>query len=642
MSRQAYIRSSVALAATQLFPDIVRTAVISDAKFRHKFGLASDAIVTFGANGVAFQRSSLFGTIRRLFDSATADTSVSDTDGNIWRVEFLRDEIPPKIALARGENRFVVPHLGMLSPDAQVRQSVFRDEAHRVNLPSDAVTMWGALLSGRPLDDDEVGVIQNDFSDTPINTTSAIKAQLGSGKILLDVLVPRSIRYYERLVGKLEDGMRFDDYVTQVATPHVERLINWKNFEGCQLALLLGSHATLSALLRIQAITSDEFDKIINWLTVDGDLMSRAAAAEVGLSLLGANLTLKSSLSGLLSAIVLAEPPKPYDRYALLSSLIMTVYGELARTGILASKPPFWRRMAAIAQAALIERCFVASDGDATGFAKWAMSVRAQFFLAQCFVDLRLEPRWLPEFVLPEQLKDELGGRIWAAASKDTEVVTTVGLRNLLLDDVEGGLRRQLNIPRVFLPGPLEGASDPLAEIPEEHQAMLRADLSEPVIKGSSFFALANGAYLFRIPSDIAGAAADALTRADYRLDCDGDQERLVQLLHGLAAVAAVTRNHELADSLFTVLRKYRRFNPEELGIEESFRVGMIASASRIEPSDWCKCVGGCITDLAFQPIAKDEADRLHSHLVTLCHLVPELWATCGQADAALRSVMNV
>jgi hypothetical protein len=298
--------------------------------------------------------------------------------------------------------------------------------------------------------------------------------------------------------------------------------------------------------------------------------------------------------------------------------------------------------MAAIAQAALIERCFVASNGDATGFAKWAMSVRAKFFLAQCYVDLRSEPRWLPEFALSQQLKNELGGRIWAAANKNFEAVTAAGLAHLLLDDVEGGLRQQINIAQAFLPGPLDGSSDLLVEIPEEHQAKLRANLSEPVITGGSFFALANGAYLFKIPPDVIDAAADALARAEYRLDCEGDQERLVQLLHRLAAVAAMTRNLKLADSLFTVLRKYRRLYPQELGIEDSFRIGMIASASRIELSDWCKCVGNCLTDLAFQPIANDEAQRLHSHVVTLCHIVPELWANCGQAEAALRSIISI
>jgi hypothetical protein len=46
--------------------------------------------------------------------------------------------------------------------------------------------------------------------------------------------------------------------------------------------------------------------------------------------------------------------------------------------------------MAAIAQAALIERCFIAVAGDTTEFADWAIFARGQPFLLQCYVDLRL------------------------------------------------------------------------------------------------------------------------------------------------------------------------------------------------------------------------------------------------------------
>jgi len=170
----------------------------------------------------------------------------------------------------------------------------------------------------------------------------------------------------------------------------------------------------------------------------------------------------------------------------------------------------------------------------------------------------------------------------------------------------------------------------------------MRTDLSGSVITASSFSALVNSSLLFRIPADLADAAADAIAGAEYRLDCGGDVKLLVVILFGLATVAAVTRNHKLTESLFTVLRKYRRFYPDELGIEDAFRIGMIASASRVELSDWCQWVGSCMTDFAFQPIAKDEASRLHSDLIYLCHLVPELWATCGQAEAALRSVLHI
>jgi hypothetical protein len=292
--------------------------------------------------------------------------------------------------------------------------------------------------------------------------------------------------------------------------------------------------------------------------------------------------------------------------------------------------------------AALIERCFVAVGGDTTEFSDWAMSARGQLFLLQCFVDLRLEPRWLPELVLPHQLKNELGARVWIAAKNNAEDVNAAGWGYLLLDDVEGSVRRKINIPLAFLPGPLEGGTEAQMEIPAEHQAEMLTGLSGSVITASSFCALVNSSLLFRVPADLADAGADAIARAEYRLDCGGDVKLLVNVLLGLATVAAVTRNYRLTDSLFTVLRKYRRFYPDELGIEDSFRIGIIASASRVELSEWCQLVGSCMADLAFQPIAKDEASRLHSHLVHLCHLVPELWATCGQAEAALRSVLKI
>jgi hypothetical protein len=88
-------------------------------------------------------------------------------------------------------------------------------------------------------------------------------------------------------------------------------------------------------------------------------------------------------------------------------------------------------------------------------------------------------------------------------------------------------------------------------------------------------------------------------------------------------------------------VRKYRRLYPAELGFESAFRIIMHGSASRVDLSAWCKCVGDALTELSFQDMAEDDAVRLHSHIVHLCEIVPELWATCGQAEAALRSVLN-
>ena len=177
------------------------------------------------------------------------------------------------------------------------------------------------------------------------------------------------------------------------------------------------------------------------------------------------------------------------------------------------------------------------------------------------------------------------------------------------------------------------------AELPAEGAVRIKVDLSSAKITLASVSRLANAAIVFQFPAELADMAGDALARADYRLAHD-DKTGFVSHLLGLASAAALTRSSKLADALFLLLRTYRHFHPDELTITDAFRIAIIASASRPDLADWCKCVGDFMIDCAFQQVTTEEAARLHLHLVELCHLVPELWATCGQAEAALRSVL--
>jgi hypothetical protein len=172
-----------------------------------------------------------------------------------------------------------------------------------------------------------------------------------------------------------------------------------------------------------------------------------------------------------------------------------------------------------------------------------------------------------------------------------------------------------------------------------EEAERIKNDLSSERITIASVSGLASAAVICQFPAELANMAGDAIARADYRLSGD-DKATFVARLIGLASAAAITRSSKLADALILLVRTYRHFHPEELTIDEAYRIAIIASASRPGPADWCKCVGDFMIDCAFQPITTEEATRLHSHLVYLCHLVPELWSTCGQAEAALQSIL--
>ena len=106
--------------------------------------------------------------------------------------------------------------------------------------------------------------------------------------------------------------------------------------------------------------------------------------------------------------------------------------------------------------------------------------------------------------------------------------------------------------------------------------------------------------------------------------------------LNGLATVAAASRGQALADELRILVRRYRRDTEYALSIEEAIRICLVASASRADLNEWRDYVGDWLTELAFGDFQGNEGKAFYSHLQCLCHAVPELWVSCGKADAAL------
>ena len=172
--------------------------------------------------------------------------------------------------------------------------------------------------------------------------------------------------------------------------------------------------------------------------------------------------------------------------------------------------------------------------------------------------------------------------------------------------------------------------------LPAEISEAIETQLGAEEVGPSSFIALVNSALIFRVGADQAELAAKALKLGNYRLANVEDRSQLLAILNGLATVAAVARSRALADELRILVRRYRRDAQYALSIEEAMRICLVAAASRADLNDWREFAGDWLTELAFGDLEGDDGEVLHSHLQCLCHAVPELWVSCGRADAAL------
>ena len=104
------------------------------------------------------------------------------------------------------------------------------------------------------------------------------------------------------------------------------------------------------------------------------------------------------------------------------------------------------------------------------------------------------------------------------------------------------------------------------------------------------------------------------------------------------AIIVISTRNRALADELRIVVRGYRNGDLYDLSSGEETAVCLMAAASRADLTGWTEFVGDWMTELAFKA-KEDEAKPLLAQLEYLCHIVPELWISCGRACAALKAL---
>lgn len=636
MVNSAYVRSILAQAALEHVPPLVRKSLLEDPSFQAEYDLFSDGVLRFSDSGLSIRRSVLFNAVRMTL-SGTVTTEITDLDNQNWDLKTIKTEQDvPQLVISREKQQFTLPDLSILSPDSTTRLRYLDETASEVNLPGSVRDKWNSILGERTLEDDEVDTFLSEVRDTPIEKARSIRSEILTKNINISSLVPHSRRYYERLIGTYDGSSSIREYAAGSCKTFFNQLATWRPYDGFLLSLLLSSHLSLTAEIKVNHLSNEDIIRALDFLDKHGDRISQLGAIEVGLRVLPSLPDAKPILIHLIEQIFNDNDDEPASGFSLLSALFILVDGELSRTRLLSTEPPFYRRLAALSQAGLIYRQLVNSTINIDHFVEWAMGNRKEQFYLQSLADMRLEPRWNPDYAVASQMKADFVGRLMITVRNYEQEIDIKEISDLVLRNSLKTFPSPSDFIRLYLPGPLEGMDVSQATLSKEITEEIQTQLNRDEVGPSSFFALVNSALIFRVSLDQAELAAKVLKFGSYRLTKIEDKPQLLGVLNGLAAVAAVTRSSALADELRILVRIYRRDAQYALSIGEATRICLIASASRADLKEWRDFAGDWLTELAFSEFEGNDGEILHTHLQHLCHVVPELWVSCGRADAAL------
>ena len=427
------------------------------------------------------------------------------------------------------------------------------------------------------------------------------------------------------------------DYASGCAKDHLRQLSAREPYDGFLFGLFLSSHASLTAELPVEQLRPDELVRAFDFLDKHGDRLSQLGAIEVGLRILPSNPEIVPFIERLVRQIRDDDVQKPNSGFKLLSALYILVGGELSRRRTFTSEPPFYRKLAVLSQAALIHRQLAHAAIDHEKFSEWAHKHSFARAYVQSLADMRLEPHHSLSLIDPSQMKAHFFGRIMQSAKRYKQDIMSTALASSILGEGPESLRSLSDSFRPYLPGPLDGAGEAKRPVAFDIEGIhSRSSLPTSESNPSSFFALVNCVHIYHIEQEQAEMASKALERGGYRLSDVKDRSHLVSVLDGLALVAAVSRSHQLADSLRIFVRRHRHTTQHPLSIDEAVRICVVSAASHTDLGDWTDFAGDWLTEMAFGSLEGADGELLDAHLQFLCHAVPELWVTCGRAVASL------
>lgn len=632
MTSERQGRTAMTLLALESLPSSLRETLVRDGRMKKNYDIQLDTVFRLGDSDFEAQVTEMVRGVSEALDG-DPEAVVRDLAGNDWSIEWQSDDDHPTLVFAQGERHLAMHAWLTVSPSRETRLLCLEALAADAGLSQEARVAWRRVLEERSLSGEEVPDFLGDLLDTVHVQEQLVAHGVRTRGLEPRLAAPGSRRYFERLVGSRGESASIQLHALAGARERLAELATWRPIGGFLQSLYMGLHPDLTGQIQVEGMSSEELVEAFEFILSSGDRVSQLGAIEVGLRVSAARPEVSSAVEKLVRLIRSDDTTGTGSSFRTYSLLYMLVFCELSRQQQLAGEPPFYRRLAASAQAGLIQRRMTA---EGVTLKESAFDSVAGEYLVQSLVDLRLEPRRHPTLAFAEQLQAHFLRRVLRAAER---------YENALEEDLIGefrhllgpeGLRQAGEEFVLYTPGLLEEDEEERA-LPAEFSQAIEAQLqTDDPVEPADFNALRTCMTSFRICKEQTALVSAALERSKNRLANVRSRSELLATLAGLASAAAIARSEALSDALRVVVRRYRHDAEFSITLLEAMQILMVAAASRSQLEDWVDFVGDCLTEFAFGEIAEGDGQILHGYVRRFCELVPELWTTCGRADAAL------
>ncbi|MBB3796006.1 hypothetical protein FHY17_000202 [Xanthomonas arboricola] len=610
--------------AVNALPPSVQEAVIADVALLKRFGMERKRSISLHLkDDPVIDAVLLYEAAARCANDGDAQ-SIEDSLGGTWAL--TRDDVGEVWGRRADGHVFQVRHAQLLLRNEEQRNAYIRSVYEAHGLFGDKIPF--ERLSSASID--AIDAFEEDLEQTARGFSERLHQQLASGSVQGSALVPRDRRYFERLVGPRGESQTVQQFAGTKRENRVER----DGIDGLADDLLVSAH---SMLVPVGLIKSAPAAELRSWIAerIDGlDLWSLTGLIE-GL-LARDDLLVEFESEAMQGISLLTEHADgASERLGLQAALIAHIDGSINTGQMLLGEPPFWRRAASIAQAAVVERVLLSAGVPLSSFSVWAKQAWPRF-QAATLCDLVKEPRWHGYLLQPGQLSQELIGRVMNAASLRRGEIDGSQLGELIFAEAKGSLASKWSVAFAGLPGPLEGGTDFAPALPELliEETMKALDQFETPLHERLLIA-AHTTGLGRAPELLIDKIAATLRSFDASL---ADVEEV--LVHKFVIVLAMAASDSRHSGLAKAIEEFVVARPN-LPIAVRLHAGLTACGAFENESEWIDAVVLLVRRLTARGLDREEASHIYFVMSTMCEVQWSLRAPLGDTLARLQSSMR-
>ena len=638
MASKQDMRTLLEKSAIMQLPRSLMDDVCSDKDFCVRIGIGGQRILRVHGDGPSFGLDS-WGTAIGAVLGGVDERRVKDIQGRRWRVRRMRGAGgEPQIVMVRGSRKLDVGgEFLAMSASGDTRRRMVERLGAAMKWVAVGSSSWRQVLEERPLTVDEVLALSADLADTPTRRCGAIAAAARQGRADVATLVPKSRRYFERLVGAWKESGDIRDYLAGEGGAHLLALGSWDIGERLLGSFYLGSHALAMNSIDIGGEDSEGLLETLSRVLEHGDCLARIGAIEVGLRNLDRVPDVAPCLVELVEGLRTDDVQQADSFISAFWTLFQFVDGQLSRRRLFVSVPVYYRRLVALGQAAVIQRGMPGLSAS-EDFRAWALSQSLWWCRVQSWVDKRTHPEWDWRYGAPMQVKAWLVGRVQNATRAREGMVARYPDVGRAVGELSGSVHTNGIAERfqIAVPSLIETGEHAVGAMPAGIRAEVEGWFGQEELEARGLLSLVVYGKIYRVEKRTVDRAVKALVCANGQIAGIGDAEEMAVLVGGLAHVAAMCRSEDLAREVGKLVDVYGGEGEVRLGPVEAVEALVIAGASCGGLTEWTREVGEGLVRIAFGELTREEAAEVQMLMRGLGELRPELWMYCGRADAAL------